>query len=267
MDSYKVGFIGCGNIANAIISGSIDSGYIKYDNLYVYDCYEDKTKPFLDLGANVLSSEIELVKSCDFIFLTVKPQVYDDVLNTIRLYTKDKCIIAVAAGITISHIKSILGSCTSIIRVMPNTPLMCRKGASALVKEKPVTDEQYNYVKGFFSCCGVVADVEENQINIVTAISGSSPAFIMEFIEQMINFATENGMEKDIAQKLILQSFIGSAELIKSSDKPIRTLIQNVTSPNGTTEAGIQSLNTSNFSCIINNCLKSTVNRANELTK
>lgn len=267
MQNYKIGFIGCGNIASAIISGAIRSGYIKSDNLGIFDTDSAKLDSFISSGIRAFGNSIELVQCCDFVFLTVKPQIYDLVLNEIKDISPNTCFISVAAGITIDYVKSILGYDAPVIRVMPNTPLMYGEGASALVKTSPVTDEQFLFIKGLFDCSGVTAEVSEEHINTVTAISGSAPAYVMRFAKDFISFAISKGMNESDATKLVVQAIKGSAQMILESSESIDTLIKNVTSPNGTTEAGLKSMDSHNFDSIVSGFLQATVNRAEELTK
>ena len=263
----KVGFIGAGNIATAIINGAINSGYIIPEQIHIYDLDSQKLDNLSKLGINVCETEVELTKLCDFVFLTIKPQVYETVLNAIAKYSENTCFIDVAAGISINYVKSILGNNTPVVRVMPNTPLMYGSGASALVKADPVTDEQFNFVKGFFESCGVVATVDESLIDTVIAISGSAPAYIMRFANQLITYGADNGLSKGDACNLVLQTLVGCAKMINSSDKEISELIRMVTSPNGTTQAGLESLDKTNFDLSVRECLDATVNRAKELSK
>ncbi len=263
----KVGFIGAGNIATAIIKGAINSGYIMPDQIYIYDLDSQKLDTFSPCGVNTCTSEIELVNLCDYVFLTIKPQVYESVLKVIAPYSEGICFIDVAAGISINFVKNILGKDTPVVRVMPNTPLMYGSGASALVKVDPVTDEQFDFIKGFFESCGVVTTVDESLIDTVIAISGSSPAYIMRFANQLITYGVNSGLSKDDASKLVLQTLVGCAKMINSSDKDISELIRMVTSPNGTTQAGLDALNKTEFDLSIKDCLDATVKRAKELSK
>ena len=263
----KIGFIGCGNIASAIIGGSLSSGYIKSENLVIFDTDSDKITPYVSMGVMRAESVSDLVLSSDVVFLTIKPQVYESVLKEIAPYSDGVCFVSVAAGITLNYIKGILGQNAHVIRVMPNTPLLYGKGASAIVNEKPVTDEEFLFVKGFFDASGVSVEVPESQINTVTAISGSAPAYFMRVAKDFIDFAVKSGMTEKDATILVLQTLSGSAEMIKLSDSDIDTLIKNVTSPNGTTQAGLSSLDNDSFDRTINDCLKATVKRATELTK
>lgn len=267
MNGYTTGFIGAGNIATAIIGGAIKSGYITSDSIYIYDPDPSKCENLSKYGVSVCTSEGELTRACDFVFLTVKPQVYPDVLDTIKDVSDGTCFVDVAAGITVDFVKQSLGSDLPVVRVMPNTPLLYGCGASALVKRDPVTDEQFDFVKGFFENSGVTCVVDESLINTVTAISGSAPAYVMRFARDIIAYAAKQGMNRADAEKLVLQTFIGSAKMVLESDVDIDELIRRVTSPKGTTEAGLRSLDSLDFENTVDACLDATVKRAEELTK
>ena len=267
MKKFKLGFIGTGNIATAIINGVITSGYIKPECIAVFDTNSDKITPFINSGCMFISNSAELTKQCEFVFLTVKPQIYPIILNEIRSFADNTCFVDVAAGVSISAVKDLLGFDAPVIRVMPNTPLMVGSGATAIVKQNPVTDSQFSFIKGCFDSCGITAVVEEENINTVIAASGSSPAYIMRFANSIIDFAVSNGLDIDSAKQLVIQTLEGCAKLIKESDVEISRLIANVTSPNGTTEAGLKSLDECNFEKVINKCLLATVKRAEELSK
>jgi pyrroline-5-carboxylate reductase len=150
---------------------------------------------------------------------------------------------------------------------MPNTPLMYGLGSSALVKQDPVTDEQFEFIRGCFNSCGVTCVVDESEINTVIAISGSAPAYVLKMADTLINYGVANGLSYDDASKLVLQVFAGCSKMAAQSDSTIKQLIDAVTSPNGTTEAGLKSLNNNNFDQTIISCLEATVNRAEELSK
>ena len=267
MAEDKVGFIGAGNIAGAIFNGIVSSGYIKPSNVLVYDPIKEKTDAFTAKGAVYAESAPKLTELCDFVFLTVKPQIYEEVLNSIKFVADNTCFIDVAAGITISYVKSILGANTAVVRVMPNTPLMYGTGSSAIVKDKSVSDAQFNFVKGCFDSSGVTCVVDEKHIDTVTAVSGSAPAYIMLMMNSFIDFATKQGMNAEDAKKIIVGAFSGTANMVNSDKRDIEELIRMVTSPKGTTEEGLSSLNNDNFKQVIDNCLSATLKRAKELSK
>ena len=267
MKLYKIGFIGTGNIATAILNGIISSGYIKSECIMVYDSDIHKTDSFKQLGCSVAEDAGDLTDKCEFVFLTVKPQVYPTVLNEIKQFADNTCFVDVAAGVSIKAVKDSLGFNAPVIRVMPNTPLLVGLGATAIVKQAPVSEEQFNYINGCFNSCGITAVVNEEHINTVIAASGSSPAYIMRFANTIIDYAKSNGLNDFDAKRLVVQTLAGCAKLINDSNKDISELISDVTSPNGTTAAGLKSLDDNCFDSTITKCLDETVKRAKELSK
>lgn len=268
MKRFKVGFIGAGNIATAIFSGIVGSGYIKPENVCVFDLDVEKTAAFKSRGAEVGLSSLNVAQTCDYVFLTVKPQIYENVLVEIKpALSPSSCLVDLAAGISISFVKNVVGNDIPVVRVMPNTPLMYGKGSSALVKAAPVTDEQFEFVRGCFGSCGVTVLVDEMHINTVTAISGSAPAYVMRFIKDFVDFAVKQNMDAQDAEKLVLQVFSGAAEMISADSRSVGELIAAVTSPNGTTQAGLISLDNDRFDDIVDSCLQATLARAEELSK
>ena len=212
MKNKKIGFIGAGNIASAIISGILKSDYIIPENISVFDIDKAKIEDFSDLGIGKAFSSKKLVETSDYIFLTVKPQVYPSLIEEIKDETKGKCFISVAAGITIDFVESILGCDTSIIRVMPNTPLTVGRGSTALVKGKNATCEQFEFINRIFSSSGVTVMTNEEHINTVTAISGSSPAFILQFAKNLIDFGISQGMDESDVKYIHPIEFLGGEE-------------------------------------------------------
>lgn len=267
MSENKIGFIGTGNIAGAIYGGIVSSGYIKPENILVFDKDSDKTFPFVKEGAKIAKDAKELVLDSDFVFLTIKPQIYPAVLEEIRFVSEGSCFIDVAAGITTSYVKEFLGPDAHVIRAMPNTPLMCGMGSTALVKSDPVTVKEFDFVRGCFDSSGITIVVDESMINVITAISGSAPAYVMRFASDIISFGVAAGLNADDCKKLVLQVFSGSAKLASESPQSLDQLIKNVTSPNGTTEAGLKMLTSDGFDKIVDACLSATVRRAEELSK
>ena len=266
MKYYKVGFIGTGNIATAIYNGITSSGYIKYEDIMVFDADESKFCTFADKGSAIAINACELTEKCEFVFLTVKPQINNSVLTEIKSCASNTCFIDVAAGISILTVKKLLGFDAPVIRVMPNTPLMVGVGATALVKTSPVSDEQFIFIKGCFDSCGITVVVDESDINTVIAASGSSPAYIMKFSKILIDYAINSGLSPSDARNLVIQTLAGCAKLVSESNEDISKLISNVTSPNGTTAAGISALDENGFEECVITCLKATVKRAEELS-
>ena len=268
MKEAKIGFIGVGNIASAIIGGVTRSGYIKHGNIYIYDVNTDKSQPMSYTGVNLCQSAVDLVKICDFIFLTVKPQVYGDVLCEIKKNVSAcKCLVDVGAGITIKYVKETVGKDCKVIRVMPNTPLLYGEGATALVKEAPVTDSEFEFIKGAFDSCGKTFVVKESDIDAVTAVSGSSPAFVFRFARELIKSATDAGMDEKTAKELVACAIKGSASMAMQSPLGLNELIRMVASPNGTTEAGLKAMDETGFDNAVYSAAEAARKRSIELTK
>lgn len=266
MSEKQFGFIGAGNIAGAIIGGALTADYIKSENINIYDVLPDKMNSFSKYSVRCCSSVTELVNRCNYIFLTVKPQVYEAVLAEIRgAVTPDKCLISVAAGRTIGYVKKQIGFDCKVVRVMPNTPLMVGGGASALVLAPPVGAEDFDVVKGFFDSSGKTCVVSEDLIDAVTGVSGSSPAFVFRFAREIIKVGESFGMTSDDAISMVAQTLIGSARMILESGMSLDELIRMVTSPNGTTEAGLKAMDQHGFDAAVAAAVEAAIRRSAEL--
>lgn len=264
----SVGFIGSGNIASAIIAGAVKSGYIMPENIYIYDVDIAKSEKLSIYGVNICKTSKQLIENCQFIFLTVKPQIYDVVLNEIKPFvTPEKCFVDVGAGVTMKFVKDTLGFDCKVIRVMPNTPLMYSMGATALVKESPVTDDEFEFIKGFFDANGITCVVNEELIDTITGVSGSSPAFVFRFAREMIRAGVDNSMSEKDAKRMVLQTILGSVKMMQQSELSLDELIRMVASPNGTTEAGLKSMDKTNFDDSVYGAVDAAVKRSHELKR
>ncbi len=268
MNEPKIGFIGVGNIASAIIGGVTHSGYIKHDHIYVYDTNSDKSQSMGFTGVCVCEDAVSLVRACDFIFLTVKPQIYESVLKQIaRAVSVGKCLIDVGAGISVKFVKETVGKDCKVIRAMPNTPLLYGEGATALVKVDPVTDKEFDFIKGAFDSCGKTFIVNEEDMDAVTAVSGSSPAFVFRFARELIKSAVDAGMDEATAKDLVCAAIKGSAVMAASSPLGLNDLIRMVASPNGTTEAGLNAMDETGFDNAVYSAAEAARKRSIELKK
>lgn len=269
MDSKSVGFIGCGNIASAILGGMIGSGYITSDCVRVFDVDAAKADALhTTYGVGVCSRAEDVVAACKYVFLTIKPQVYDVVLGQIKSVVRpDNCLVDVAAGVSIDFVKRSIGFDCKVVRVMPNTPLLTGHGASALVKLPPVTDAEFNFVRGAFEASGVARVVDEDAIDAVIGASGSSPAFVFRFAKNIIEASTAAGLDADTATALVAQTLIGSAHMILESGLSIDELIRMVSSPNGTTVAGLAQMDATGFDDSVCAAVQAAVARSKELRK
>lgn len=269
MEMEQVGFIGCGNIADAIIGGMVGSGYIKSEKILAYDL--DGAKAFrlsATYGVAAAKSAADVVNNCKYVFLTIKPQVYEAVLDEISGFvTSAHCLVDVAAGVTTDYVKKQIGWDCKVIRVMPNTPLLTGNGASALVKLPPVSDEEFRFVRGAFDASGVTVEVEESMIDSVIAVSGSAPAFVFRFAKNVIESGVAAGLPEEAATRLMAQTLIGSAHMILESGMSLDELIKMVSSPGGTTVAGLSAMEAAGFDKAVREGADASIARSIEMRR
>ncbi len=263
----NVGFLGAGNMGYAIMKG-ISSGKLSDIKLFTYDIDEVSLKRAEKIGASLCTCENELVEKCDYIFLAVKPQILSSVLETIKSsLTPQKVVVSIAAGITGEYLKSRTNENLKAILVMPNTPLLLGEGATALSRVEPTTDEEFAVVCDIFNACGKTAVLSEDKMKEIIAINGSSPAFIYLYAKGFIEYAKEEGIDEETAKTLFAQSLIGSAKMITDSGNTIDELIKMVSSPGGTTLAGLDRLYEGNLVQTVKNACESCTKRAYELAQ
>ncbi len=262
-----IGFIGAGNMATAIIGGLLKSKVIDGSHILVYDVLTDKLQKMADDMGITACETASQAASADITVLAVKPQNYAEVLESIKdAISADKVIVTIAAGISTEYIASAIGHDCSMVRVMPNTPLLLGMGATALCRHN-ISDEDFEFVYNMFANSGVVAVLDEAQMNSVIAVNGSSPAYIYLFAKAMIDYAVKEGISEDAAVKLVCASLKGSAEMIERSGDTPETLIKKVSSPGGTTLKALEKLNEHNFYESIMEAMDACTKRAEELSK
>lgn len=263
-----VGFIGAGNMGFAIMKGIAGSKLSAETQLFAFDPDADKLARLQELGVTACASGLEVMKQCKYVFLAVKPQMFDDVLAQIAGgMTEDTVIVSIAAGITADYIRSKTLTNAKVILVMPNTPLLLGEGASALAQCAPTTDAEFAAVRSYFDACGVTAALSEDKMKEIIAINGSSPAFIYLFAKAFVDYAEKNGIPTETALPLFAQSLIGSARMLTDSGYSIAELIKMVSSPGGTTLAGLDELYKGNLEQTVDKCCEACTKRAYELSK
>lgn len=262
----KIAFIGAGNMASAICGGIINSGLIGAENIFLYDKNANQYDKF-NASCNASKSICNAVLNADYIFFSVKPQSIKEVLAEIKdLKLNDKVFISICAGITIESIESTLGR-VKIIRTMPNTPLLIGKGVTALCKNSLISSEEFDFVKSIFSSSGYITELEETEINNITAITSSSPAYVYLFAKAMLVGAENLGFSHENTLEMICKTIIGATEMILKDSRSIDDLIQMVKSPNGTTERALNVFEESNLIEIVSKAMKACADRADELAK
>lgn len=268
MKKVNVGFIGAGNMGFAIMKGISKSTLSDKINLYAFDPDFDKLAKLESCGVTPCSNENDIMKKCKYVFLAVKPQIIEGVLETVAMSTQnDTVFVSIAAGITDEFIARKTIPEAKVILVMPNTPLLLGEGASALSHNDFVTEEEFDLILNIFGICGKTAVVPKDKMKEIIAVNGSSPAFIYLFAKGFIEYADSVGISKDAAMTLFSQSLIGSAKMITDSGYSIDDLIKMVSSPGGTTLAGLDRLYEGKLTDIVNDCCESCTKRAYELSK
>jgi pyrroline-5-carboxylate reductase len=264
----KIGIVGTGNMGEAILKGLLDNVLTAQDIICV-----DKSQESLDRISKayqvVCSAEISAIKDCDVVLLAVKPQNMDEVLPLLgKVITEKTLIISIAVGITSSFIVKNLGiSKAAVVRAMPNTPALVGKGVTGLAKGEFATDAQLTIAKNLMEAVGQVVVVNENQIDIVAAASGSGPAYYFYVTELLIEAAVSHGLSRDVAQVLVENTFVGSSALFENSDDDVVELRKKVTSPKGTTQSAIEFLESKDLKSIWQNALGAAIKRAEEISK
>ena len=265
-----IGFIGSGNMAEAIIKGILSANVYNPENIFVSDIRNERLE-FLAKNYEVKTykDNSELTSQVQTLVLSVKPQNMTDVLGGIKQSIDSvKLVISIAAGIKVEKIASVLGN-IAIVRVMPNTPALIGQGASALYANE-LAKQLLEQALSIFSSVGKAVVVEEEElIDAVTAVSGSGPAYYFLLMEEMIKAGVELGLPEDIAKDLVLQTAKGAGLLASEADKNDESpaiLRKKVTSPGGTTEAALNKFAEGNFGSLVSAALKKANDRSIELS-
>ena len=263
----KLGFIGCGKMASAIIGGVISSKFLGVNDIQASETSEDKAKQkTLELGINVITDNKELVKTSEVVFIATTPNFAETVLNEIKDYvTPDKLIVSICAGVTTGFIQSILGEKTKVVRVMPNTPALVLEGMSGVCKGKSAGVNDVKFVVDLLSNIGKAIEVTEKQMDIVTAISGSGPAFYYKVINEIARAGEKLGLDYEKSLTLSIQTAIGSAKMLLASDKSAEDLISSVATKGGCTRVGVDYMDEVDTSDIFYNLIDKTAKKANAL--
>lgn len=262
--TLNIGFLGCGNMGEAILKGVINSGI--NSNIFVYDKSKNeelKSK----YNIEIVENEEEIGKKCDIIFLAVKPNVYFEVLDKIKNYLTDNIIVTMAPGITIESIENFLGKEVKVVRTMPNLPLMVQAGCIAYSFGKNLEKFEKNSVENLFKKIGTSIEIKEELFDAVVGASGSSPAFMFMFIEALADGVVYSGLGRKEAYQLIGQTMIGCGKMFLESGKHPGELKDNVCSPGGTTIVGVRQLEENNFRGAIIKAVIETIEKSKSMSK
>ena len=240
----KIGFIGGGNMGSAIIGGMVSSGKYNAEEIFVADIIRDNVDRLIE-KYNVKNGERakKAAENSDILFLAVKPNVYDKVICDIKDFVGEDCIVvSIAAGKSIAAAEKLFGKKVKFVRVMPNTPALVGKGMAAVCGNSVCEYEDVLKVVDIFNCVGRTDIVSEKMMDIVTAVSGSSPAFVYMFIEAMADAAVLGGMSRAQGYEFAAQAVLGSAEMVLKTGMHPGELKDMVCSPGGTTIEAVAEL-------------------------
>jgi pyrroline-5-carboxylate reductase len=265
-----IGFIGSGNMAEALIKGIIAAGLYNSKDIYISDIRADRLSQLKDTYNVVTCADnSHLAGKVEILILSVKPQNMTEALQSIKAASGSlRLIISIAAGVKVGRIASVLGD-IAIVRVMPNTPALIAEGAAALFANQKAQPLLKDAMSIFSSVGRAVVVEDENLIDVVTAISGSGPAYFFLLMEEMIKAGVELGLSPGVAKDLVLQTAKGAGLLASQADKNGEgpaILRKKVTSPGGTTEAAIKVFTAGNFERLITDAAKAAYNRSRELS-
>lgn len=264
-----IGFIGSGNMGGAMIGGIINADLIAKENIYVSDINEASlAKVKENYGVNVTTDNAELAKACDIIVLAVKPFLYPVVIKGIKDVVKeDVIIVVIAAGQSSEAVRELFGRDIKIVKTMPNTPALVGEGMAAIAPAKNVTKEETEDIVAIFNSFGKSEIVPEHLMDAVTAVSGSSPAYVYMFIEAMADAAVVEGMPRAQAYKFAAQSVLGSAKMILETGRHPGDLKDMVCSPGGTTITAVAKLEETGLRNSVMQGMKACADKSRDMSK
>ena len=268
LKNKKIGFIGIGNMGQAIINGLFVSKLMTKNNIIAYDCDSKKRSIVWKEGIKIAKNNKDLIAMADIIILAVKPQIIGNVLSEIKMeIKKSQTIISIAAGITTTHIENLLDNKIPVIRVMPNTPALIQEGVTAICRGKFAIARDEKIAEKIFSSMGKTIKIKEFLMDAVTGLSGSGPAYIFLIIEALIKAGRQVGLSKSDAEILTKQTLLGAAKMVIETGEDAAVLRRKVTSPGGTTEAALKYLNKEKVAQILIEAVKVAAKRSKELGK
>ena len=266
MRGLHLGFIGAGNMATAILDGVVDRALFPPEHIMISNPHADKLEHPKSLGIQVTCDNAAVAAASDLIILAVKPQKFEEVLGGLRDPCAGKCVVSIAAGISTDWIRTRLPGAL-VVRVMPNTPLQLGLGATAVAQTCDVPSDLFQTVCDIFAAAGLVSVIPEDQMDAVTPVSGSSPAFFFRMADVMVRWAQEQGMDPGVALELAAAAMKGSAEMLLRSGKTAGELTRQVCSPGGTTLAALTAFDDRDFDGLLTDAMSRCAIRSRELGK
>lgn len=265
-----IGFIGSGNMARAIIRGMVATGLAKPEQVWISDVNPDQVSNVSkETGVNPASDNSHLAGQCDIIVLATKPHHVTGVLAEIRenLISERHLIVSICAGVRTLTIEDAAGPGVRVVRVMPNTPALIGCGSAAIAGGKNVGDADLKTVSQIFDSVGTSVILHEEKLDAVTGVSGSGPAYVFRFMEALLAAAEDQGLSRQEAATLVPQMVLGAVRMAVEGDRGLVELREAVTTPGGTTAAGLRVLEENHFMQMMSNCVAAATTRSRELAK
>ena len=269
-DNKHLLFMGGGNIAGAVACGLVKAGTLPPEYVTVYDIDPLKLDKFKECGIKTTSQFPSAALNADYIFIAVKPNVVKTVIKQIVSdpgFDPRSVIVSFAAAVSIDHIIKSAERELKVIRTMPGTPILVGEGVLAACKNDPVGKSEFEYFCRILSSIAYVSVMPEDALIPVISVNGSSPAYVYLFIKSMLDASVKLGIDRDTALQLILKTVKGSVTMIEKSDVSIDQLIKNVSSPNGTTVAALESFYKDDFSGSVERAMTACTRRAEEISE
>ena len=273
LTNKKLGFVGGGNMTEALVRGLVTGSSIEAKNILVSDPISERLEYMhKEYRVKTTLNNRELVQESEILILAVKPQVATNVLEHFAdLVDGNKLVVSVVAGLSINSIENYLDTegkkKISVVRTMPNTPALVQEGVTAICNNDRVSKVDMEIAHHIFEAIGQTVDVEEAHIDAVTGLSGSGPAYIFMIIEALSDAGVKVGLSREVSTALTIQTVLGSAKLARDSEKHPSELKSMVTSPGGTTISGLHKLEEGGLRAALMNAVESATNRSKELGK
>lgn len=267
MKKMKIGFIGCGNMGQAMMSGMLNSGKVKCSDVIVSDkLLSSRVNVQKKYGVEMAERNVELAMIADVIFLAVKPQYYEEVIEEIKAALwENKILVSIAPGKTIAWLEEKVGKPVKIIRAMPNTPAMVKEGMTGICGNYLVSTNEFASVCKLFETFSKTEMVSEHLMDVVTAVSGSSPAYVFMFIEAMADAAVEGGMPRSQAYTFAAQAVLGSAKMVLETGMHPGQLKDMVCSPAGTTIQAVRVLEEKGMRGAVMDAMKTCLDKSRNM--
>jgi len=268
LEGHSLGLLGAGNMAEALARGILASAALPAGRILVSDVSDERRALFQDrLGIQATADNLKVVGASDLLVLCVKPHQVDAVLQQIAgaVQPERHVLASICAGVTTARLEQPLPQGARVVRVMPNTPMLVRLGASCLCGGRNARPSDLEAIEALFACASLTLRVEERMMDAVTGLSGSGPAYLFYLVEAMVAAGVAEGFSREQATALATRTVLGAAQMLEQTGSPPEELRRRVTSPNGTTQAAIERLDADQVKAKISAAIRRAAERSREL--